>query len=176
MHQRKTFSLEPAKLIPSRHLSTATSSGDALRQVVNRIANVASVSQVTSSNDKSATANTVRDIAESQSLLIREVGDLATLLAVASVAVENNTSDLLLDGIVEALHGGGHDGRALAVAAGDDDGVRALAGGQVEEALRLAVGGAGGAFGQGVGAHARGVGAADALAGDTVCAVLLLQA
>lgn len=128
------------------------------------------------SNDKSATANTVRDIAESQRLLIGEVGDLAALLAVASVAVENDTGNLLLDGVIEALHGGGHDSRALAIATGDDDGVRALAGGQVEEALGLAIGGGSGAFGQGVGAYARGVGAADALAGDAVRAVLLLQA
>lgn len=128
------------------------------------------------SDDEATTADTVGDVAEGEGLLVGEVGDLAALLGVAGVAIEDDAGDPLLDGVVEALDGGGHDGGALAVAGGDDDGVRALLGSEVEEALRLAVGAGGGALGQGVGADGGVVGATDALAGDLVVAVLLLQA
>lgn len=131
---------------------------------------------MTSSDDERTAANAVRSVAESKRLLVREVGDLAALLAIAGVAVQHDAGNLLLDIVVETLDRGGHDGSALAVAAGDDDGVRALAGGEVEEALGLAVGAGSGAFGQGVGAYGGVVGAADALAGDLVGAVFVLQA
>jgi hypothetical protein len=156
--------------------ASAASSSDALHKEVNSLANISSVSQVASSNQQSATANSIGDVAESERLLGREVGDLAVLLLVASVAVEHDAGDSLLGGGGQTLHGSGHDGRALGVAGSDDDGVGALGRGQLEEALGLAVGGARGAFGQSVLADAGGVGSSDALAGDAVGAVLLLEA
>lgn len=128
------------------------------------------------SDHKGAAANAVRGVAEGKRLLVGEVGDLAAFLAVASVAVEHHAGDLLFHGVVQALHRGRHNGGALRVASGDDDGVRALAGGQVEETLGFAVGCTGGAFGEGVGAYAGGVRVAYTLAGDVVGAVLLLEA
>jgi hypothetical protein len=131
---------------------------------------------VAGSNQKGAATNAIGDVAESERLLGREVGDLAVLLLVASVAIEHDAGDSLLGGGGQTLNGSGHDGRALGVARAHDDGVGALGRGQLEEALRLAVGGARGAFRQSVLADAGGVGSSDALAGDAVGAVLLLEA
>jgi hypothetical protein len=153
-----------------------TSSSDALHKEINSLANISSVSQVASSDQKSTAADSIGDVAESKRLLRGEVGDLAVLLLVASVAVEHDAGDSLLSGIGQTLHGSGHDGRALRVARAHNDGVGALGRGQLEEALGLAVGGARSAFGQSVLADAGGVGSSDALAGDAVGAVLLLEA
>lgn len=125
-----------------------------------------------SSNNKSTAADTISQVAERQGLLRREVRDLAVVLRVARVAVQHDTRDLVLDGRRQPAHGGRHHSRALAVAAGHNDRVRALGGGQVEEALRFAVSSARSAFGEGVGADGGLVWAADALAGDLVRAVL----
>jgi hypothetical protein len=131
---------------------------------------------VASSNQESTAADAIGDVAESEHPVGGEVGDLAVLLLVAGVAVEHDTGDFGLGGVGQTLHGGGHDGRALGVAAGYDDGVGALGRGQLEEALGLAVGSASGAFWQSVLADASGVGSSDALAGDIVGAVMLLEA
>ena len=121
---------------------------------------------MTGSNQKSATANTVRGVADSERLLGREVGDLAVLLAVASVAVKHDTSNLSLGGFRQASDGSDHDGCALRVAATHNNGVGTLGGGQVEHLLCLAVGsGAGAVAGKSVGSKAGGVGPSDALAG-----------
>ena len=128
-----------------------------------------------SSNHEAATADTVGKVAESECLLRGEVGDLATLLTVAGVSVEHNTSDLVFDGRRKTLDGSGHDGCALRVATGNDDGVGAFGGGQIEEALSLAVGGARGTFGESVGADAGSVGASNTLAGNIAGAVGGLQ-
>ena len=66
-------------------------------------------------------------------------------LSILGVAVENNTSDLVLDCGAEATDRGSHDRSTLAVAAADDDRVRALGVGEVEEALGFAVCGRAGA-------------------------------
>lgn len=162
-------------MLPGRS-SSAASSRNALLKELHRLRHISLVSQVASSNQERTTANTIGDVAVRLGLLGREVRDLAALLLVASVAVEHHAGDLVLDGRRQTLDGGGHDGCALAVAAGDDDGVWALAGGEVEEALGFAVGGAVGSFGERVGADAGAVGASDALARDLVGAVLLLEA
>lgn len=125
-----------------------------------------------SRDNQSTAADTISQVAERQGLLRREVRDLAVVLRIARVAVQHDTCDLVLHRRRQPAHGGRHHGRALAVAAGHNDRVRALGGGQVEEALRFAVGGARGAFGEGVGADGRLVRAADTLAGDLVRAVL----
>lgn len=129
-----------------------------------------------SSDDKTAAAHAVGDVAVSLGLLSREAGDLAALLGIASVAVEHDAGNPGLDVVGEAPDGSDHHGRALAVATTDDDGVRALGGGQVEEALCFAVGGAVGAFGKDVGADAGSVRATDTLARDLVVAVSPFQA
>jgi hypothetical protein len=131
---------------------------------------------VASSDQESTAADSIGDVAESEHLLGGEVGDLAVLLLVAGVAVEHDTCDLRLGGVCQTLHGRGHDGGALRVAAGYDDGVGALGRGQLEEALGLAICSACGALGQSVLADASGVGGSDALAGDVVGAVMLLEA
>jgi len=150
-------------------------SRDLALQVLDSTADIAGVSQMARSDEKSTTTNTVRGVAVSLGLLRREVGDLAVLLAVARVAVEHHAGDALLDGRVELRDGVDHDGRALGVAGGDDDGVRALRGGLFENADCFVVSGGGCAAGEGVGADAGGVGASDTLAGDVV-AVGLLEA
>jgi phage tail tape-measure protein len=76
----------------------AASSSDARLEVVNSIGNIDLVGKVARSDNKTATADTVRKVAESECFLSGEVGDLATLLRVASVAVKHDTSDLVLDG------------------------------------------------------------------------------
>lgn len=144
-------------------------------QVRDRLLDVASVSQVTGSDEERAAANAIRGVAVSLRLLRREVGDLAVLLLVAGVAVKHDTSDTLLDGRVKLRDGVNHDGRALRVAGGDDDGVRALLGRVLENADGFVVGAGSGAARQGVGADAGLVGTADTLAGDVVV-VGLLQA
>lgn len=155
---------------------TTASSGDALLKVPDGIGHVNLVSQVASSDDEPTAANTISEVAVSLALLLREVGNVAAGLSVASVAVEHHAGNLALDIVRETPDGSGHDGRALAVTASDDDGVRALAGRKVEEALRLAVRSACGAFGEGVGADAGGVRAADTLARDLVGAVGVFEA
>jgi hypothetical protein len=95
------------------------------------------------------------------------------LLLVTGVAVEHDTGDALLGGGGEAGHGSGHDGGTLGVTAGNDNGVGALGGGQVEETLGLAVGCLGGAIGQSVLAYTGGVRFSDTLAGDVVRICLL---
>ena len=148
---------------------------DALRKEVDSLGHLGLVSEMARSNQKGATTDTVRSVADSESLLGREVGDLAVLLLVAGVAVKHDTSDTLLDGRVKLRDGVNHDGRALRVAGGDDDGVRALLGRVLENADGFVVGGGSGAARQGVGADAGLVGTADTLAGDVVV-VGLLQA
>ena len=150
-------------------------SRDLALQVLDSTADVAGVSQVARSDEKGTAANTVRGVAISLGLLGREVGDLAVLLLVAGVAVKHDTSDTLLDGRVKLRDGVNHDGCALRVAGGDDDGVRALLGSVLENADGFVVGAGSGAARQGVGADAGLVGTADTLAGDVVV-VGLLQA
>ena len=70
---------------------------DALRKEGDGLRDLGCVSEVAGGNQKSAAADTVRSVADSQSLLGREVGNLAVLLFVASVSVKHNTSDLVLD-------------------------------------------------------------------------------
>jgi hypothetical protein len=130
---------------------------------------------VARSDEKSTTADAVGGVAVSLGLLRREVGDLAVLLTVAGVAVQHDTSNAVLDGGVELRDGINHDGRALGVAGGHDDGVRALLGRFLEDGDGFVVGGGRGAAGEGVGADAGGVSASDTLAGDVV-AVGLLEA
>jgi hypothetical protein len=130
---------------------------------------------VARSNEKSTTADAVGGVAVGLGLLRREVGDLAVLLAVAGVAVQHDTSNAVLDGGVELRDGVNHDGRALGVASGDNDGVRALRGRLLENADGFVVSGGSGAAGESVGADAGGVGTSDTLAGNIV-AVGLLEA
>ena len=139
---------------------------DAFRKEVDGLGDLGLVSEVARSNQKGATADTVRSVADSKSLLGREVRDLAVLLAVAGVAVKHDASHLGLCRFRQAADGGNHDGCALRVAAAYDDGVGAFGGGQVEHLLCLAVGsGAGAVFGKRVGTNAGGVRPSDTLAG-----------
>jgi len=154
----------------------AASSSDARLEVVNSIGNIDSVGKVARSDNKTATADTVRKVAESECFLSGEVGDLATLLRVASVAVKHDTSDLVLDGSGETPDGSDHNSRALRVATSDDFSVWAFCVCEVEEALGLAVGGARGAFGKNIRTKGGIVGASNTLAGDIVGAVGRLQA
>jgi hypothetical protein len=66
-----------------------------------------------------------------------EALDLAAGLLILRVAVEHDAGDARLDGGGELLDGAVGDGRALRVAAADDDGVGALAGGQLVVLLGL---------------------------------------
>jgi len=77
--------------------SDAASSSDATLKVVNGFGHIELVSKVASSDDKTATADTVGEVAERECLRSGEVRDLSTLLGVASVSVKHNTSDLVLD-------------------------------------------------------------------------------
>ena len=156
-------------------LDTASSS-DAGLEVVNSIGNIDLVGKVARSDNKTAPADSVGKVAEGKCLLRREVGNLATLLFVASVAVEYNTGDLVLDGSGKTPHGSDHDSRALRVATSDDFRVWAFRVCEVEEALRLTIGSACGAFGKNVRAECGIVGASNTLTGDVVGAVGRLQA
>jgi hypothetical protein len=158
------------------HCLDTASSGDAALQVGKGVRHIASVSKVASSDHKATAADTVGNVAEGEGLLRWEVGDLAILLGIAGVAVKHDTSDLVIDGSGNTLDGSDHDGSALRVTTGNDDGVRALGGSKVEKALGLAVGSAVGSFRKGVGAYAGGVGAANTLAGDVAGAVFGLEA
>ena len=116
---------------------------------------------------------------------------LREYLPALEVSDRQLAEDLTLRGIavegVHALPDGGHrheegaDPRRSertcgpSSTCGDDDGVRALRGSLLENADCLGVGGGGRAAGEGVRAHAGGVGASDTLAGDVVV-VGLLQA
>lgn len=168
--------LEPAiQAIHNEKLRLALLSRDLRLQVLDSIANIASVSQVASSNEEGAAADAVRDVAVSLCLLVGEVGDLAALLRVASVAVQHHAGDAILGSGVELRHSIDHDGGALRVAGRDDDGVGALGGCLFEDVHGFGVGGCCGAAGKSVGADAGRVGASNALAGDVV-AVGLLEA
>jgi hypothetical protein len=131
---------------------------------------------VASSDNKTATANTIGKVAESKCLLRGKVRDLTTLLSVTGVAVKHNTSNLVLDGSRKTPDGSDHDSRALRVAASDDLRVWTFCGCQVEESLGFAIGSARGAFGKNVRADGGIVGATNTLAGDIAGAVGRLQA
>jgi hypothetical protein len=147
---------------------------DALRKEVDSLGHLGLVSEMARSNQKGATTDTVRSVADSESLLGREVGDLAVLLAVAGVAVKHDASHLSLGGFRQASDGSDHDGCALRVAATHNNGVGAFGGGQVEHLLCLAVGsGAGAVARKSVGSKAGGVGPSDALAGYLAWELLL---
>lgn len=154
----------------------AASSSDARLEVVNSIGNIDSVGKVARCDNKTAAADTVRKVAESECFLSGEVGDLATLLRVASVAVKHDTSDLVLDGSGETPDGSDHNSRTLRVATGDDFRVWAFCVCEVEETLGLAVGSARGTFGKNVRTKGGIVGASNTLARDIVGAVGRLQA
>lgn len=149
----------------------AASSSDTRLEVVNSIGNIDSVSKVAGSDNKTATADSIGLVAESKCLLWREVGDLATLLLVASVAVKHNTSDLVLDGSGETPDGSNHNSGALRVATSDNFRVWTFGVCEVEEALGLAVGSTRGALGKQVRCKGGIVGASNTLAGDIVGAV-----
>jgi hypothetical protein len=121
---------------------------------------------VAGSDNKTATADSIGLVAESKCLLWREVGDLATLLLVASVAVKHNTSDLVLDGSGETPDGSNHNSGALRVATSDNFRVWTFGVCEVEEALGLAVGSAGGAFRKKVRSESGIIGASNTLASD----------
>lgn len=154
----------------------AASSSDTRLKVVNSVGNIDSVSKVAGSDNKTATADSIGLVAESKCLLWREVGDLATLLLVASVAVKHNTSDLVLDGSGETPDGSNHNSGALRVATSDDFRVWTFGVCEVEEALGLAVGSARGAFGKKVRSEGGIIGASNTLASDIAGTVGGLQA
>lgn len=154
----------------------AASSSDTRLKVVNSIGNIDSVSKVAGSDNKTATADSIGPVAESKCLLWRKVGDLATLLLVASVAVKHNTSDLVLDGSGETPDGSNHNSGALRVATSDDFRVWTFGVCEVEEALGLAVGSAGGAFGKKVRSEGGIIGTSNTLASDITGTVGGLQA
>ena len=138
---------------------------DALRKEVDGLRDLRCVSEVARGNQKSAAADTVGSVADSQSLLGREVGNLAVLLFVASVSVKHDTSHLGLGRFRQASDGSNHDGCALRIATTHDDGVRAFAGSQIEHLLSLAVGsGTGAVSRKSVGSETGCVGASDTLA------------
>jgi len=139
---------------------------NALGQPGNGLGDFGLVCEVTRSNQKGATANTIRSVADGESLVLREVRDLAVLLTVASVSVEHDASHLGLGCFRQASNGSDHDGCTLRVTATHDNGVGAFRGGQVEHFLGLAVGsGAGAVSGKSVGSKAGVVSASDTLAG-----------
>lgn len=154
----------------------AASSSDARLKVVNSIGNIDLVGKMARSDNKTASADSVGKVAEGKCLLRGEVGDLSTLLRIASVAVKHDTSDLVLDGSGEAPDGSDHNSRALGVATSDDFRVWAFCVCKVEEALGLAVGSARGAFGKNVRTEGSIVWASNTLASDIVGAVGRLQA
>lgn len=139
---------------------------DALRKPGNGLGDLGLVSEVTRGNQKGATADTVRSVADSKSLFGREVRDLAVLLTVASVSVKHDTSHLGLGSLRQASDGSDHDGCTLRVATTNNDGVWAFRGGEVEHFHCLAVGsGAGAVSGKGVGTKTGCVGSSNTLAG-----------
>lgn len=139
---------------------------NALGQPGNGLGDFGLVCEVTRSNQKGATANTIGSVADGESLVLREVRDLAVLLTIASVSVEHDASHLGLGCFRQASDGSDHDGCTLRVTATHDNGVGAFRGGQVEHFLGLAVGsGAGAVSGKSVGSKAGVVSASDTLAG-----------
>lgn len=129
-----------------------------------------------SSDNKTATTDTVGKVAESKCLRRGEVRDLATLLGVASVAVKHNTGDFVLDSSGQTPDGSNHNRRALRVATGNDLCVWTFGGCKIEEALGLTVGSGRGAFGKNVRTKGGIIGASNTLAGDIAGAVGGLQA
>lgn len=139
---------------------------DALRQPGNGLRDLGLVSEVTGSNQKGTATNAVRSVANSKSLLGREVGNLAVLLTVASVSVKHDASHLSLGCLRQASDGRDHDGCALRVATTHNDSIWAFRGGEVEHFHCLAVGsGAGAVSGKGVGTKTGCVGSSNTLAG-----------
>ena len=104
-------------------------SADALRKPVDSLGDFGLVSEVTSSNQKGATTNAIRGVADSEGLVLREVRNLAVLLTVASVSVKHNASHLGLGCFWQASDGSDHDGCTLRVAATNNDGVGTFRGG-----------------------------------------------
>lgn len=96
-------------------------------------------------------------------------------LQIACVTIEHNTDDAILDRGAERADRAGHDGCALAVATGCDDGVGALGRCQAEEALRFADRCRGRPERQSVGGQVCDVREADALTGYAIGAVGRLE-
>ena len=102
---------------------------NALGQPGNGLGDLGLVCEVTRSDQKGATTNAIRSVADSESLVLREVGDLAVLLTVARVSVKHDTSHLGLGCFRQASDRSDHDGCTLRVAATNNDGVGTFRGG-----------------------------------------------
>jgi hypothetical protein len=99
---------------------------DLLHQKVNPLVRAHAVRQVCREHRQSAQADSITRLADNLDLVGGEVLDLVAVLQLLRVAVEDNTSDLILDACVELLDRAVVHGSALGVAACDDDRVRAL--------------------------------------------------
>lgn len=82
--------------------SDPASNRDSVLQVPSSSWHVVRVSQVRRCDNKSAEADTVTKVTVGLRLGAIEVGDLATGLSIACVAVKNDASDLVFDGCAES--------------------------------------------------------------------------
>lgn len=116
----------------------AAGSVDLVDQEAGSLTNTAGVSKMGWGDGEGAGADKVTAVADDESLLAWEVWDLAVVLLVAGVTVENNTLDAVLDGLGEILNGAMAESGTLGVTSNNDLGVRAAGSGLVEEVLHLA--------------------------------------
>ena len=111
------------------------------------------VGQVSRQNQQSTHADGVPRLTDDLDLVLGKVGNLAFVLDFLSVAVQNNTGNLVLDSLVELLNGAVVNGGTLAVARSYNDRIGALLGHGVERVLEEFLGPRISATGKGVCAH-----------------------
>ena len=150
-----------------------SSSVDPLGQEACSSRHISRIRQVRRSNSQGASANQIARVADDQGAVGGVSSDASTLLQVPGITEENNTCDALADGCGAILDGGVVYCGALAVAAGDDDGVRAAGCCVGEELAELGDAGWISIAGQEVGRECCGV--VDTLHSDAVVTKLALQ-
>lgn len=88
-------------------------------------------------HNKSTRANGIAKVADGESIVTRVAWNIAVVLRIASVAVQNHADNLVLNCGAETAHGARHDCCTLGIAASDNDGIGTLGGSQAEQTLSL---------------------------------------